>query len=341
MSPPPRPPRSWSRCSATALCRRHRRPPARPGPRRRRPTARCPRRRSSDDCSAVAPSGPADAQCLLACEGGGSALEELPQVLREVLRPFLRQEVAGAFEDGKLGAKRSRGAPPVLEREEGIARSPTHVAARKNARQLQFDGLVKRRQLAKAPREDGTDAHYLALVAEIDVRVETPLRRTLPGPLNELEAAGLVVRSEHQARSKAVRYRLTEQGAALERPILSLIRWGAFCMSIGAGTDLQDPRWLLLALRALLANPAIITPRGVLSVEVDAMRFIVQIDGTGRHVVLAEVARPRAVLRGTYEAVLARVAGAMAPFGAASFAGDAAFAAAALRQPRVSNSPAG
>lgn len=69
---------------------------------------------------------------------------------------------------------------------------------------------------------------------------------------------GLVTRNDAPARSKAVQYRLTEAGQALEPVLLELIRWGGRWMMTGPGDDHTDPGWASLALRALLDG----TPTG-------------------------------------------------------------------------------
>lgn len=70
--------------------------------------------------------------------------------------------------------------------------------------------------------------------------------------LRVLADDGLVQRNDGLARSKTVAYRLTEAGTALEPVVLAFIRWGAPFMMRGPGQDLVDPRWTVLALRALL-----------------------------------------------------------------------------------------
>lgn len=74
----------------------------------------------------------------------------------------------------------------------------------------------------------------------------------LSSRLGALAEEGLVQRNDAPPRSKAVVFRLTDAGAALEPAVLELIRWGARWMISGPGDDLVDDRWILLALRALL-----------------------------------------------------------------------------------------
>lgn len=166
------------------------------------------------------------------------------------------------------------------------------------------------------------------------------LRRALPGiasnllarRLAELERDGLITRSTHQARSKAVRYQLTDGGAALEPAVLALIRWGAAWMASGPGSDVQNAAWLPLALRALLADSRIKTPTGTLLIEVDDVQVTVRIGRGGRQVSAGPpTSAPRAVVRGPYDAVLALV-GAERQMPEVVLAGDTQFVAAALRR---------
>lgn len=70
--------------------------------------------------------------------------------------------------------------------------------------------------------------------------------------LADLVRDGLAERSAAPQRSKAVEYRLTDAGRALETAVLELIKWGTRWMVAGPGDDRADPTWSPLALRALL-----------------------------------------------------------------------------------------
>lgn len=70
--------------------------------------------------------------------------------------------------------------------------------------------------------------------------------------LRELEADGLVTRHAGHLDRRRVNYRLTPLGRGLEPVLLDLIRWGAHWMRAGPSDDRFDPRWLTLALQALL-----------------------------------------------------------------------------------------
>jgi DNA-binding HxlR family transcriptional regulator len=130
--------------------------------------------------------------------------------------------------------------------------------------------------------------------------------------LRDLEADGLVVRSSHAQRSKAVSYALSERGRTLEPAVVALIRCGSIWMSSGPGDDHVDARWAPLALRALLADPRLAAPRGALLVDVDGQQVVITIDRAGRHVEAAEAPTAvRARAQGTLPTLLAVASGAL------------------------------
>lgn len=171
------------------------------------------------------------------------------------------------------------------------------------------------------------------------------LRASLPGlasnllvqRLGEMESDGLVRRSAHPARSKSVRYELTELGLALQPTVLELIRWGAVWMQGGPGDDVIDPRWAALALRALLNSSGVTKPAGELAIECDGERVTISIGPKGRVVTSgASGKRTRALLRGSFPAILALASGQMTLASNVSLIvdGDPAFAEAALQSSR-------
>lgn len=92
------------------------------------------------------------------------------------------------------------------------------------------------------------DASYGELLAPLG-GIPTNL---LADRLRELEADGLVTRHTDHLDRRRVTYRLTPLGHGLEPVLLDLIRWGAHWMRAGPSDDRFDPRWMMLALRALL-----------------------------------------------------------------------------------------
>ncbi len=167
------------------------------------------------------------------------------------------------------------------------------------------------------------------------------LREALPGiaknllahRLVELETDGIIARSSHPQRSKAVRYELTKAGESLEPTVLDLIRWGAQFMTTGRGSDHADPNWILLALRALLANPMIVKPAGDLAIDVEGVEIIVSIGASGRSVSYGLTDRAKASIRAPLDQLLAYVSTNDKARHSRSLAitGNAAFAKAALK----------
>lgn len=149
--------------------------------------------------------------------------------------------------------------------------------------------------------------------------------------LRGLEADGLVERTPAPARSKAVRYRITDFGRTIEPAVIALIRWGAAFMAAGPGDDRADPRWAPLALRSLLASPNLTRPRGAVVVDVEGTEVTVRITPHGRTVEAGGTTRSRAVVAGPLPSVLGVAAGALAfPDAGLVVTGDADFAATAL-----------
>ena len=101
--------------------------------------------------------------------------------------------------------------------------------------------------------------------------------------LADLVRDGLALRSDAPIRSKAVEYQLSEAGQALEPAVLELISWGRRWMSAGAGTDLANPSWAPLALRALLhQQPAPV--EGVVHLDVGGQDVTIAAEGGRRTV---------------------------------------------------------
>jgi DNA-binding HxlR family transcriptional regulator len=167
------------------------------------------------------------------------------------------------------------------------------------------------------------------------------LREALPGlapnllvqRLGQMEIDGILRRSAHPSRSKAVRYELTEIGRGLEPALLELIRWGSIWMESGPGSDLVNSKWSMLAIRALLASPDIRKPAGNLLIESEGERVTVTISPAGRTVTLGAAGGPAmATLRGPLAAILALITGRTTLQSASSIVveGNRSFARAAL-----------
>lgn len=159
-----------------------------------------------------------------------------------------------------------------------------------------------------------------ARFGQLRVGLPTIATNLLADRLKDLEGHGVVERRLAED-GNAIAYALTPWGQQLQEPIDALIRWSTPVMRFGQGGDCFDPRWLVPALRALLADrrmPAPVT----LVVLVDGIHIQVTVDGDGPHVqVLDEPPDGAAVLRTTPETALALAAGAITLEQAGPFTG--------------------
>lgn len=145
----------------------------------------------------------------------------------------------------------------------------------------------------------------------------TSLARALPGiptnllaeRLRQLEADGIVRRAVAPAGGRGVRYELTELGRGLEAPLLALIRWGVEWMRTGPEDDHFDPRWLALALEALLADPSQTGRRAELELRLDDEVLTVEIGPKGRAVRPGPASSPVATITGPGTLLLAVASG--------------------------------
>jgi DNA-binding HxlR family transcriptional regulator len=131
--------------------------------------------------------------------------------------------------------------------------------------------------------------------------------------LKDLETHGVIER-RLASDVHAIVYALTPWGRQLQEPVDALIRWSAPVMSVGRNDDSFDPRWLVPALHALLANRRSETSTTVLLL-VEATSIEVTVDANGPHVSVVDKAGggDEAVLRATPEVVLAMAAGVITP----------------------------
>lgn len=118
----------------------------------------------------------------------------------------------------------------------------------------------------------------------------TELKRSLAGiasnlladRLKALEANGVV---ERRLGDAGVVYTLTPWGAGLREPMEALGRWGSPLLATGRNNDAFQPRWLALAIPALLQG-ATSTPAVECGIETDGLRMVVRVDETGPSVVV-------------------------------------------------------
>lgn len=139
----------------------------------------------------------------------------------------------------------------------------------------------------------------------------TDLRRNLPGVatnllaerLRSLEDDGLIRRREFPPPTPVVLYELTEAGAGLEAPVLTLTRWGTHLMATDERPSERRASWLALALRAILE------PRLTQTLTAAPEDFQVLFNGTdgsalrivarGEHLEIVATAEPIPDLRAT------------------------------------------
>lgn len=141
------------------------------------------------------------------------------------------------------------------------------------------------------------------------------LKTALPGiatnllatRLRDLEATRIV---ERRLAEVGVSYALTPWGAALREPIEALINWSAPLMINGPGDDAFQPRWLAIALPALLrdvtAEPAV-----EVGIQLGDFQMTLRIDQNGPSVILQPGQHPETALTAPPEIVLGLAAGAL------------------------------
>ncbi len=126
--------------------------------------------------------------------------------------------------------------------------------------------------------------------------------------LRDLEAAGVI---ERQVGDKGgVVYVLTPWGAQLREPVESLIRWSTPLMISGSGPDTFSPRWLAVALPALLHRRTARRPAEV-GIDLPGLFVTLRIDKDGPAVTAEPDQRPDTVLTAAPEIVLGLAAGAL------------------------------
>lgn len=126
--------------------------------------------------------------------------------------------------------------------------------------------------------------------------------------LRSLESSGVIER--RLAQTSGVVYALTPRGSQLRAAIEPLIRWSAPLMASGRGGDAWQPRWLPLALEALLRGRTA-KPPAELGIEAAGSSITLRIDKEGPHVAVEPDRRPDTILKAEPEVVLGLAAGAI------------------------------
>ena len=192
-----------------------------------------------------------------------------------------------------------------------------------------------------------TYGQFCALARSLDVVGERwtllIVRELLPGPmrytelknslkgiatnllaerLRTMEANGIVVR---QLEDAGVAYALTTWGRGLREPMEALGRWGAPLLATGRGDDAFQPRWLSLALPALLRDTTA-SPPLELGIETDGFAMVLRIDEDGAGTFVRPDDMPETVLVASPDVVVGLAAGAISiedAIAAGEFRGEA------------------
>ena len=128
----------------------------------------------------------------------------------------------------------------------------------------------------------------------------------LSARLKTMEADGIV---ERRLADAGVAYALTPWGAELREPMESLGRWGAPLLATGQGDDVFQPRWLTLALPALLRG-ATASPPVELGIETDGFLLVLRVDENGPSAFVPD-REPASVFTAAPDVVVALAAGAI------------------------------
>ncbi len=126
--------------------------------------------------------------------------------------------------------------------------------------------------------------------------------------LRSLEANGVVER--RLGETGGVTYALTSWGNELREAIEALVRWSTPLMVSGRDADSFQPRWLAVALPALLRGRTA-KPPSELGIEVPGLFLTLRIDEDGPHVTVEPERRPDTILEADPDVVLGLAAGAL------------------------------
>jgi hypothetical protein len=123
-----------------------------------------------------------------------------------------------------------------------------------------------------------------------------------------LESAGVIERRLGQ--TSGVVYALTPWGGELREAVEALIRWSFPLMVSGPGGDPMQPRWLAIALEALLRGRTARRP-AELGIDAAGLLMTLRVDKDGPHVTLQPERRPDTILEADPAIVLGLAAGAL------------------------------
>jgi len=126
--------------------------------------------------------------------------------------------------------------------------------------------------------------------------------------LRNLESCGVIER--RLGETSGVVYALTPWGSELREAIDALIRWSFPLMATGPGDDPMNPRWLAIALPALLRGRTAKRPVE-LGIQTAGVVMALRIDKDGPHVTVQPDGHPDTILEAEPAVVLGLVAGAL------------------------------
>jgi DNA-binding HxlR family transcriptional regulator len=126
--------------------------------------------------------------------------------------------------------------------------------------------------------------------------------------LRSLESCGVIER--RLGETSGVVYALTPWGSQLREPIDAFIRWSYPLMASGPGDDPAQPRWLAVALPALLRGRTAKSPIE-LGIDTAGLFMTLTIDKDGPHLTIDPDRRPDTILEAEPAAVMGLVAGAL------------------------------
>jgi DNA-binding HxlR family transcriptional regulator len=155
--------------------------------------------------------------------------------------------------------------------------------------------------------------------------------------LKTMEANGIV---ERRLGDAGVVYAITPRGAGLREPMEALGRWGAPLLATGQGDDAFQPRWLTLALPALLRGVTA-SPPVELGIETDGFLMCLRVDEDGPSAFLPDRG-PASVFTAAPDVVVALAAGAISveqAVAAGEFRGDSNVLRTAFAPVRTNGTP--
>lgn len=140
---------------------------------------------------------------------------------------------------------------------------------------------------------------------ELKTSLEGIATNLLSARLKTMEANGII---ERRLEGAGVAYALTPWGMELREPMEALGRWGAPLLASGPGDDAFQPRWLILALPALLRGVTASSPVE-LGIEVDGFLMVLRVDEDGPTAFTWSDQPPRTIFAAAADVVVGLAAG--------------------------------